>query len=72
MLGAALLLGSIVLCRPLLVEVLGSAIGEHAVLTRPVQGALWRLTILWAFLFLVREPGIVHVRVFSSSSSHLS
>ncbi len=55
LLGGTLLLGSIVLCRPLLAEVLGSVIGEHAVLTRPVQGALWRLTILWAFLFLGRS-----------------
>jgi hypothetical protein len=58
LLGAALLLGSIILCRPLLVEVLGSVIGEHAVLTRPVQEALWRLTILWAFLFLARSAGL--------------
>jgi intracellular septation protein A len=55
LLGGALLLGSILVCRPLLVEVLGSVIGGQAALTLPVQGALWRLTILWAFLFLGRS-----------------
>ncbi len=46
LIGGAVLLGSIVLCRPLLVEVLSAVIGAQAVLTRPVRAALWHLTML--------------------------
>jgi hypothetical protein len=58
LIGGALLLGSVVFCRPLLVEVLGAVIGERAVLTLPVRAALWRLTLLWAVLFLARSVGL--------------
>ena len=56
--GGALLLASVVFCRPLLVEVLGAVIGNRAVLTLPVRAALWRLTVLWAILFLARSVGL--------------
>ena len=55
LIGGALLLGSVVFCRPLLVEVLGAVIGKRAVLTLPVRAALWRLTVLWRRSFL-RAP----------------
>lgn len=55
---AALLLGSMVFCRPLLVNVLTAVIGEEAVLTLPVRAALWSLTAVWAALFLVRSAGL--------------
>ncbi len=58
LIGGALLIGSVVFCRPLLVEVLGAVIGERAVLTLPVRAALWRLTVLWAGLFLARSIGL--------------
>ncbi len=58
LIGGALLLGSIALCRPLLVEVLSAVIGAQAVLTRPVRAALWHLTVLWAVLFLARSVGL--------------
>ena len=57
-LWAALLLGSVVLCRPLLVKMLNLVLGEHAVLTLPVRAALWSLTVLWAVLFLTRSVGL--------------
>jgi hypothetical protein len=55
---AALLLGSVVFCRPLLVKMLNVVLGEHAVLTLPVRAALWSLTLLWAALFLTRSAGL--------------
>ena len=58
LIGGALLLGSVVFCRPFLAEVLSAVIGERAVLTLPVRAALWRLTILWAALFLARSVGL--------------
>jgi hypothetical protein len=58
LIGGALLLGSVVFCRPLLVEVLSGVIGERAVLTLPVRAALWHLTVLWAVLFLARSVGL--------------
>ncbi len=58
LIGGALLLGSVVFCRPLLVEVLSTVIGERAVLTLPVRAALWHLTALWAVLFLARSVGL--------------
>lgn len=58
LIGSAVLLGSVVLCRPLLVEVLSAVIGAQAVLTLPVRAALRRLTVLWAVLFLARSVGL--------------
>ncbi len=58
LIGGALLLGSVVFCRPLLVEVLSAVIGEQAVLTLPVRRALGHLTVLWAVLFLARSVGL--------------
>jgi hypothetical protein len=58
LIGGTLLLGSVAFCRPLLVEVLGAVIGGRAVLTLPVRAALWRLTVLWAALFLARSVGL--------------
>jgi hypothetical protein len=58
LIGGALLLASVIFCRPLLVEVLGAVIGERAVLTLPVRAALWRLTVLWAALFVARSVGL--------------
>lgn len=58
LLGGALLLGSVMFCRPLLVEALGVIIGKRAVLTLPVRAALWRLTVLWGVLFLARSVGL--------------
>jgi hypothetical protein len=55
---AALLLGSVAFCRPLLAKLLTSVIGGEAVLTLPVQTALWSLTAVWAALFLVRSAGL--------------
>jgi hypothetical protein len=55
---AALLLGSVAFCRPLLVKLLTAVIGEAAVLTLPVRTALWSLTIVWAVLFLARSAGL--------------
>ncbi len=55
---AALLLGSAVFCRPLLVKIVNAVIGEQAVLTLPVRAALWSLTLLWAALFLTRSVGL--------------
>lgn len=67
LLGAVLFLSSLAFCRPLLAEVLRSASGAQAVLTRPVQRALWRLTILWALLFLTRSialyAGLTHLSI---------
>jgi len=56
--GGALLLGSIALCRPILVEVLSALTGGRAVLTLPTRAALWHLTVLWAALFLARSVGL--------------
>ena len=58
LIGGALLLGSIAMCRPVLVEVLSAVIGAQAVLTRPVRAALRHLTALWAVLFLARSVGL--------------
>lgn len=58
LIGGMILLGSVVLCRPLLVEVFGVMIGAQAVLTLPVRRALWELTGLWGILFLARSLGL--------------
>ena len=58
LIGGGLRLGSVVFCRPLLVEVLSAVIGERAVLTLPVRAVLWHLTVLWAVLFLARSVGL--------------
>lgn len=67
LLAAVLFLGSVAVCRPLLVEVLGSAGGAKAVFTLPVQRALRRLTTLWALLFLTRSGalyvGLTHLPI---------
>jgi len=55
---SALLLGSAVFCRPLLSNILGLMIGEQAIRTVPMQGALWLLTLLWGGLFLIRSVGL--------------
>lgn len=54
------LLGSIAVCRPLLVEVVGSATrGQaQAVLTLPMRAALGRLTIVWGLALLARSAGL--------------
>jgi hypothetical protein len=57
-LWAALLLGSIAFCRPLLVKVITAVVGEEAVLTLSVRAALWSLTAAWAVLFLARSAGL--------------
>lgn len=58
LIGGALLLGSVALCRPLLVEVLSAVTGAQAVLTLPIRAALWHLTVLWAVLFFARSVGL--------------
>ncbi len=52
------LLGSIAVCRPLLVVLVGSAIRGRAVLTLPMRAALERLTLLWALALLARSVGL--------------
>jgi hypothetical protein len=51
------LLGSIAVCRPLLVILVGSAIRGRAVLTLPMRAALERLTLLWGLALLARSTG---------------
>ncbi len=60
LLGGLVLLGSIAVCRPLLVELIGSAIREQAqaALTLPVRAALGKLTLLWALVLLLRSAGL--------------
>jgi len=55
-----LLIGSAIICRPLLVEALGGMIpGCHpSVLSGPARTALGRLTILWGLALLVRAAGL--------------
>lgn len=58
LLGATLLLGSVAISRPALVEALGTVIGGQAVLTLPARAALWSLTVLWGLVFLARSAGL--------------
>ncbi len=60
LLGGLVLLGSMAVCRPLLVELIGPAIREqtHAALTLPVRAALGKLTLLWALVLLLRSAGL--------------
>lgn len=57
---ALVLLGSVAVRRPVLVEAMGFLLRTRsdAVLTLPTQGALRRLTMLWALGFLVRAAGL--------------
>ncbi len=52
------LLGSIAVCRPLLVIVVDAAISGRAVLTLPMRAVLERLTLLWALALLARSVGL--------------
>ena len=60
LLTGLLLIGSAIICRPLLVEALGGMIpGCHpSVLSGPVRAALGRLTILWGLALVVRAAGL--------------
>lgn len=58
LLDGLILLGSVVACRPLLPELVGSVLGDRAVLTLPIQAALRRLTVFWAALLIVRSVGL--------------
>ena len=60
LLTGVLLIGSAIICRPLLVEALGGMIpGCHpSVLSGPARAALGRLTILWGLALLVRAAGL--------------
>jgi hypothetical protein len=60
LLTGLLLIGSAIICRPLLVEALGGMIpGCHpSVLSGPARAALGRLTILWGLALLVRAAGL--------------
>ena len=60
LLTGVLLIGSAIICRPLLVEALGGMIpGCHpSVLSGPPRAALGRLTILWGLALLVRAAGL--------------
>ena len=60
LLTGLLLIGSAIICRPLLVEALGGMIpGCHpSVLSRPARAALGRLTVLWGLALLVRAAGL--------------
>ena len=57
---ALVLLGSVVVRRPVLVEAMGFLLRTRsdAVLTLPAQTALGKLTILWALGFLARAVGL--------------
>jgi hypothetical protein len=52
------LVGSIAVCRPLLVVLVNSTIRGQAVLTRPMRAALERLTLLWGLGLLTRSIGL--------------
>lgn len=58
LLDGLVLLGSVVVCRPLLPVLVGAVLGDRAVLTLPMQAALKRLTVFWAVLLIVRSVGL--------------
>jgi hypothetical protein len=58
LLDGLVLLGSVVACRPLLPVLVGSVLGDRAVLTLPMQAALKRLTVFWAVLLIVRSVAL--------------
>jgi hypothetical protein len=60
LLGGLLFIGSAVICRPLLVDGLGSMIPQHsgAILSGTARVALERLTVLWGLALLARAAGL--------------
>ncbi len=58
LLDGLVLLRSAAACRPLLPVLVGSVLGDRAILTLPMQAALKRLTVFWAVLLVVRSVGL--------------